>query len=111
MVSKFIFKARDPHEQHRVATPLELFFDLVYVIAMAASINGLHHGIVGGHFGEVIPVFSLAFFGTWWSWSNYTFYASAFDNGGLRFQLQTMLSMLGAIFMAIGITSAFETGS
>ena len=29
--------ARDPHEQHRAATPLELFFDLVFVVAIASA--------------------------------------------------------------------------
>ena len=37
--------ARSPHESHRAATPLELFFDLVFVVAIAQAANGLHHAV------------------------------------------------------------------
>jgi hypothetical protein len=32
--------ARSPHEPHRIATPLELFFDLVFVIAARLALVG-----------------------------------------------------------------------
>ena len=32
--------ARSPHEAHRAATPLELFFDLVFVVAIAKAAAG-----------------------------------------------------------------------
>jgi low temperature requirement protein LtrA len=41
--------ARSPHEPHRAATPLELFFDLVFVVAIAQSAAGLHHAIGEAH--------------------------------------------------------------
>ncbi|MCB1410111.1 MAG: low temperature requirement protein A, partial [Rhodobacteraceae bacterium] len=40
---------RDPDETHRAATPLELFFDLVIVIAIAAVTAAFHHAIAEGH--------------------------------------------------------------
>ena len=40
---------RDPRQQHRVASSLELFFDLVFVIAVSQASQNLHHGIVEGH--------------------------------------------------------------
>ena len=42
-------QARDVHQPHRVATSLELLFDLVTVIAVASAAAGLHHAIAGGH--------------------------------------------------------------
>jgi low temperature requirement protein LtrA len=36
---------RDTEEPHRAATPLELFFDLVFVVAIAAAAAELHHGL------------------------------------------------------------------
>ena len=42
-------KPRDSHEPHRVATPLELLFDLVSVIAIATAAAGLHHAIAEAH--------------------------------------------------------------
>lgn len=35
--------ARDQREHHQVTTPLELFFDLVAVIAIAAVTAAYHH--------------------------------------------------------------------
>jgi low temperature requirement protein LtrA len=37
--------ARSPTEPHRAATPLELLFDLVFVVAIAQAAEGLHHSI------------------------------------------------------------------
>ena len=37
--------ARDRHEEGRTATPLELLFDLVFVVAIASNAAQLHHGI------------------------------------------------------------------
>ena len=42
-------RARSPHEPRRVATPLELLFDLVFVVAIAQAANGLHHAIARAH--------------------------------------------------------------
>ena len=42
-------RARSPHEPHRAATPLELLFDLVFVVAIAQAASGLHHAISEAH--------------------------------------------------------------
>jgi low temperature requirement protein LtrA len=34
---------RDPTQQDRAATPLELLFDLVFVVAVALAADRLHH--------------------------------------------------------------------
>ncbi|MGH2765819.1 MAG: low temperature requirement protein A, partial [Actinomycetota bacterium] len=39
---------RDPTEEHRVVTPLELFFDLCFVVAVAQAGNRLHHALSEG---------------------------------------------------------------
>ncbi len=41
--------ARSPHEPHRASTPLELLFDLVFVVAIAQVASGLHHAISEAH--------------------------------------------------------------
>ncbi|MDZ7870692.1 MAG: low temperature requirement protein A [Rheinheimera sp.] len=58
--------ARDVHEHHRAATPLELLFDLVAVIAIAAAAGELHHAVAHGHMLEGAGKFVLAFFAIWW---------------------------------------------
>ncbi len=58
-------RPRNPDEHHRVATPLELLFDLVTVIAVASAAAGLHHGISEGHALQALPLFGMAFFAIW----------------------------------------------
>ena len=74
---------RDRHEAHRVATPLEIFFDLVAVIAVASpTIDGLAPSASPqGHPAEGVVGFAFAFFAIWWAWMNYTWFASAYDDG------------------------------
>ncbi len=43
-------RPRDPEEPYRAATPLELFFDLAYVVAIAQAGAALHHAEAEGHF-------------------------------------------------------------
>lgn len=40
---------RDPHESGRVASTLELLFDLTFVVAVATGASQLAHGIAVGH--------------------------------------------------------------
>jgi low temperature requirement protein LtrA len=101
---------RDRHEAHRAATPLELFFDLVTVLAVAAAAAGLHHALAEGHPVEGIIGFGTAFFAIWWAWMNYTWFASAYDNGDTLFRLLTLVIMAGSLILATGIPAFFEGG-
>ena len=101
---------RKSSEQHRAATPLELFFDLVSVIAIAAAAEGLHHSIVETHTLQGTLTFIMAFFAIWWAWMNYTWFASAYDNDDTLFRLLTILIMSGSLTMAAGISSLFKSG-
>ncbi|NUO51018.1 MAG: low temperature requirement protein A [Polyangiaceae bacterium] len=100
---------RSPHEAHRVATPLELLFDLVVVVAVAQSAATLHHGLSAGHVGEGLLIYSMEFFGVWWAWVNFTWFASAYDNDDVVYRLLVFLQMTGALIFAGGI-SAFGEG-
>ena len=101
---------RDSLEHHRAATPLELFFDLVSVIAIAAAAVGLHHAIAEAHAVQGIITFLMAFFAIWWAWMNYTWFASAYDNDDTLFRLLTILIMAGSLTMAAGIGALFKFG-
>lgn len=94
---------RDANEAHRAATPLELFFDLVSVIAIASAAAGLHHAIAENHILEGIVAFAMAFFAIWWAWMNFTWYASAYDNDDALYRVLTIIIMGGALCMAAGI--------
>ncbi len=103
-------RARDPHEERRAATPLELLFDLVFVVAVASNATELHHGLTEGHWSTVTG-YALTWFAIWWAWVNYTWYASAYDNDDVVFRLLTFGIMTGALFLAAGVPALFESGS
>ena len=46
--------ARRTDEAHRSATPLELFFDLCFVAAVAQAAADLHHDLSAGHLGHAV---------------------------------------------------------
>jgi len=102
--------ARDTSEHHRVATPLELLFDLVFVVAIASNAAELHHGLSAAHYGTV-GGYLMAFFAIWWAWMNYTWFASAYDNDDVGFRLLTFVIMSGALFLAAGVPDLFADGS
>lgn len=102
--------ARDPEERHRVATQLELLFDLVTVIAIAAVTASLHHAISEGHGLEKLPTFVFLFIAIWWAWMNFTWFASAFDNDGPGYRLLVFVIMFGALIFAGGAEHIFKTG-
>lgn len=55
--------ARDHQEPHRAATNLELFYDLVIVIAIAFAAANLHHAIVENHIIHGVISFAMIFLG------------------------------------------------
>ena len=100
-------RGRDIHENHRAATPLELLFDLTFVVAIAQAAAQLHHGIVEHHTWEALLGFVLAFAAIWWAWMNYTWFASAYDNDDAWFRVLTMVQMGGVLVLATGIKGLF----
>ncbi|MDN5873043.1 MAG: low temperature requirement protein A [Sinobacteraceae bacterium] len=101
-------RGRDIHELHRTATPLELLFDLTFVVAIALAAAELHHGLAEHHVFSAYAGFLGAFFGIWWAWVNYTWYASAYDNDDIAFRLLTMVQMVGVLVFAVGIPGIFD---
>jgi len=101
--------ARRPDEPHRTSTPLELFFDLCFVVAVAQASDRLHHALASQHFKHPIIQFLLVFFAIWWAWMNYTWFASAFDVDDAPYRILTMVQMGGVLVFAAGIGPAFES--
>lgn len=94
---------RDPHERHRVATPLELLFDLTFVIAFGVSASELSHMLAAGHVGAGLVAFLFATFAACWAWINFTWFASAYDTDDWLYRILTMLQMVGVLVLALGI--------
>jgi low temperature requirement protein LtrA len=101
---------RSPDEVHRASTPLELLFDLVFVVAVALASARLHHGIVENHVSHAIVSFVMVFFPIWWAWMNFSWFASAYDTDDVPYRLLTMLQLAGALTLAAGVPAAFDSG-
>jgi len=101
-------RPRSPHEPHRAATPLELFFDLVFVVAVAQAASRLHHGLAEAHGGEAVLSFVMVFFAIWWAWMNFTWFASAYDNDDVPYRLAVFIQLTGALILAAGVPQAFD---
>ena len=101
--------ARDPNETHRAATQLELFFDLVIVIGLAALTASMHHEVSAGHGLESLPMFAMGFVSLWWIWTNFTWFATSFDNDDSVYRFLVMIMMGGAAMFAGGIAHIFAT--
>ena len=102
-------RGRDPNEPHRASSPLELFFDLCFVVAVSAASAGLHRALAAGHVAEGALGFIVVFFGIWWPWVNFTWFASAYDTDDVAYRLLTFIQMAGVLVVAAGVPSAFES--
>ena len=104
-------RARSPHEPHRAATPLELLFDLVFVVAIAQAASGLHHAVAEAHIGQAITNYTMVFFGIWWAWMNFTWFASAYDCDDVLYRLSVFVQITGALVFAAGVKTMFDAGA
>jgi low temperature requirement protein LtrA len=102
--------ARAVDEPHRASTQLELLFDLTFVVAIAAVVVQLGHGLAEGHAMEVVGPFLQVFFAVWWAWMNFTWFASSYDTDDVPYRLLTLLQMGGVLVLAAGVPSAFGHG-
>jgi low temperature requirement protein LtrA len=100
--------ARNREEAHRTSTPLELFFDLCFVVAVAQAGSGLVHALTEGHAGTGIISYLFVFFGIWWAWMNFSWFASAYDCDDVPYRLLTLLQMGGVLVYAAGVSRAFN---
>ena len=77
----------------RHATWLELFFDLIFVVALGK----LTHLLAHTHHGHLAPGvwfhFILAFVPMWWIWVGHTVYSNRFDADTRRHRIATLFLM------------------
>jgi low temperature requirement protein LtrA len=100
--------ARDPAEGHRASTPLELLFDLTFVVAVAEAGTQLEHALARGELGHALAGYAAVFFGIWWAWMNFTWFASAYDTDDVPYRLLTLAQMAGVLVLSVGVPAAFE---
>ncbi|MFD2378106.1 low temperature requirement protein A [Ottowia pentelensis] len=101
-------RGRDIHEAGRTATPLELLFDLTFVVGVALAAAQLHHAEGAHHVLAALPGYLLAFFAIWWAWMNYTWLSSAYDTDDAVWRVLTLMQMTGVLIFATGVPGLFE---
>lgn len=86
---------------------LELFFDLVFVAAIAQIGTPLaaHYSFaeLGRYAGFLLVV--------WWAWHGYAVYATRFDNDDLAERAATVLQMVAVLFMAANAEEGIDSES
>jgi low temperature requirement protein LtrA len=102
---------RDPTEGHRAASPLELLFDLVFVVAVGFAASNLHEIEVEGHVSSAVLAYAFVFFAIWWAWLNFTWFATSFDTDDWLYRVMTVVQMAGVLVLAAGVHAVMADGS
>lgn len=100
---------RDPEEPHRGASPLELLFDVTFVVAFALSANAASRLVAEGQVVAALVGFGFVMFAVCWAWINYSWFASAFDTDDWFFRIVTMVQMVGVLILALGVGPVFRS--
>jgi low temperature requirement protein LtrA len=99
---------RDRDERHRASTPLEVLFDLCFVVAVAQAADHLHQALVQGQVADAVVSYGSVFFAIWWARMNFTWFASAYDTDDLAYRLLTLLQIGGVLLLAAGVPDGFD---
>lgn len=100
---------RDIGQGHRAATPLELLFDLTFVVAFGLAADQTAHLLAEGHVRPALLGFGFAMFAVVWAWINFTWFASAFDTDDWFYRITTFVQMIGVIVLALGLPVMFHS--
>jgi low temperature requirement protein LtrA len=96
---------REPGERH--ATWVELFFDLVFVVAVAQ----LSHLISNDPSAKSFLHYALLFAPVWFIWVGFTVYADRFDTDDVPHRLAVLAGMVVVAALAVHVDDAFSGGS
>ncbi|EGD54361.1 low temperature requirement A [Gordonia neofelifaecis NRRL B-59395] len=100
---------RDPSEEDRAASSLEVFYDLVFVVAFSIAGVQLAEYLADGHYRTAIIGYGIATFASVWAWINFAWFSSAFDTDDWVYRLLTLLQMIGVAIIAIGLPPVFSS--
>ncbi len=99
---------RGRDEPHRASTPLELLFDLCFVVAIAKVGFQVEQQFAHGHTAAGIIGYGTVFFAIWWAWMNFTWFASAYDNDDVPYRLSVLVQIAGSLVLAAGVAPVFD---
>lgn len=100
---------RDPHEEHRVATPLELLFDLTFATCFSFAASQFATELAEERYVAAALGFGFASFAICWAWINFSWFSSAYDTDDWLFRVATMVQMIGVLVLAIGLRPMFAS--
>lgn len=102
-------RGRDPHERHRTTTPLELLFDLTFVVGFSQAADQLAKYLSHGDIATAVWGFLFVALSVCWAWINFSWFASAFDTDDWFQRVLTVVQMIGVIVVALGIPAVFTS--
>jgi len=94
-------------EHGRKVTWLELFFDLVFVAAVAQVASPLHEAYTPEGLIRLTPLFALI----WWAWTGTSIFATRFDTDDVIQRGLTLLQMFAVAIMAANARDALDSRS
>jgi low temperature requirement protein LtrA len=89
--------------RERHASWLELFFDLVFVLAVAQVAYSFSHDLSITGALRYFAVFAFV----WWAWVGYAFYANRFESDEALYRLLMFAGMLDVAALAMSVRGAF----
>ncbi len=93
-------RLRTLEESERTATWLELFYDLVFVAAVAMMGTRLVHDVSWSSVASYLGYFALV----WWLWASHTFYADRYDTDDLIYRFLAGAQMVGVALIAVSVS-------
>ena len=102
-----LWVGEDAVEQPRHATWLELFYDLVFVVAISQLAHKLNGDVSWHGFIRFIALFVPL----WWTWIGTTFYANRFDSDDLGHRILMGCQMLAIAALAVNVHHGLSTSS
>ena len=90
--------------EERRATWLELFFDLVFVLAIAE----LAQQLIRRHDAAGFAIFAALYLPVFIAWQGFTFYADRFDTDDVLFRIVLLVGMLAVAALAVQVPEVAE---
>src|SRR5262249_24665675 len=100
-------RIRSTGEAGRKVTWLELFFDLIFVAAVAQVAEPLRHQSSLPGLLRFAPLFVLI----WWAWTGHTTFSTRFDTDDVVQRGLTLLQMFAVAVMAANARDALDSRS
>ncbi len=92
--------------EDKAVLPLELFFDLVFVLGITQTVAL----VADGHDGRALWRAFLVLAMLWWAWTQFSWTANSIDLRPHRVRFAFFAAMGAALIMAVSVPAAFEDG-